>query len=83
MGQGPVCVDNRAERRWGESGCDASLRRCRSCSTSLFDSQNRKKLQLNNQKRRRRNKMINVIEHTKILISPPLCISSVNKFSSI
>lgn len=44
MGQGPVCVDNRVERRWEESGCDASLRRCRSCSISLFDSQNRKKL---------------------------------------
>ena len=53
MGQGPVCVDNRVERRWEESGCDASLRRCRSCSISLFDSQNQKKVQvqLNNSKK--------------------------------
>lgn len=29
------------------------------------------------------NNMINVIRHTKSLISPPLCISSVNKFSTI
>ena len=58
MGQEPVCEDNKAESWLKESGWEASLRRYRSFSISLFDSQDWKKLHLDTPKRGTKAKMI-------------------------
>jgi hypothetical protein len=58
MGQEPVCEDNKAESWWKESGWEASLRRYRSFSISLFESQDRKKLHMDTPKRRKKTKRI-------------------------